>query len=355
MADFKDLSLDTTKIEAAVHGFADGRAVTGPKVTDKFTEFSVDGGEGQQSCTIQIFEKKATGKVTLHFKVGKNHALSEQLAQHVANVATRAVLDPKLLALKQISEEHWSVLIDLLKEESGLTVAEETIQHGVRFRVSLNAVDQVLIHRYKTGSFQMQGKQYSVYGKVVDILSSMSGEREAVIVAQLEMVQIKGITSASLMEQLTERLPCTCKAVGETAQFILAPSIAFSKFEIDLPDYSSFTHAALRGLEACMKHLLSAHGFVAKAQEGMNHFFDKASQTLKPEFSGSITCSQTIGALHDFYKLYAKDRNALFHADGTPETSRLIEKRGEAVGIIDSVLITLEKGFRAIETGKGYA
>lgn len=182
----------------------------------------------------------------------------------------------------------------------------------------------------------------------------LSGEREAVIVAQFETLEIKGVTSESLMQQLSERLPSTCRAIDETSKFILAPSIAFSKFEVDLPDYSSFTHSALRGLEACLKHLLNANGIVAKAQEGMNHFFDKTSQTLKPEFSRMITSSQTIGAMHDFYRLYARNRKALFHADGAPVTSRIIEKRGEAVGIIDSVFITLEKGFGCIETGRGY-
>jgi len=58
--------------------------------------------------------------------------------------------------------------------------------------------------------------------------------------------------------------------------------------------------------------------------------------------------------MHDFYRLYARDRKALFHADGAPVTSRIIEKRSEAVGIIDSVFITLEKGFGCIETGRGY-
>ena len=65
--------------------------------------------------------------------------------------------------------------------------------------------------------------------------------------------------------------------------------------------------------------------------------------------------AQTVGALEDFYKLYAKDRNSLFHADGTPITTRIIEKRIDAVAIIDSVFITLEKGFGSIATGKGYA
>ncbi|MBC7662529.1 MAG: hypothetical protein H7276_01840 [Caulobacter sp.] len=70
------------------------------------------------------------------------------------------------MSLKQITAEHWGVLLELLREE-GLEVTEEVIAHGVRFRVALNGADHVLIHRYNTGSFLMQGKQYSAYGKVV--------------------------------------------------------------------------------------------------------------------------------------------------------------------------------------------
>lgn len=351
MADHKDLELDSTKIEAAVREFAAGREVT-VKSTAQFVEYEMTCVE-EPSCLLQVFAKQ-TGKVTLKSKVGRNQAMSAQLADHVATACVRAKVEVRPLALKVIDKGHWDVLIELLRE-SGLTVEKEA--HGLadRYKVSLNRVDEVFIHRFHTGRFLMQGKQYSAYGKVVEILSSMSGEREAVVVAQLETLEIKGVTSASLLEQLSERLPATCQAIDETSRFILAPAIAFAKIEIELPDYSSFTHAALRGLEACIKHLLSKNGIVAKAQEGMNHFFDKTSLTLKPEFKSGITERQTVGALEAFYKSYAKDRNSLFHADGTPVTSRVIEKRTDAVAIIDSVFITLEKGFESIATGKGYA
>jgi len=354
MEDFKDLALDGDKIAAAVQAFAAGRTVTGPKKTAQFDEYEVaSAAEGGHPTKIQVFAKKSS-KFTLHWQVGKNPEESKQLAEHILGATEMAPKDPKPLGLKKIEKAEWDVLLELLAE-SKLTLAEEAIPHGVRYKVSASAHDFVYVHRYNTGSFLMQGKQYSAYGTVVNILSSFADAQKTVIEAQLETLDIKNVSSDGLLKELDERAPETYKAIDQTSRCVLAPALAFLKLDIKLPDYSSFTHAALRGLECGAKHLLSQNGIVAAQAEGLGTWFDKNTFTLRAQFLPNIACKQTIGALQEFFKLYATQRHSLFHADGSPVLTRIVEDRAEAISIIDDVLVTLEKGFSCIATGSGYA
>lgn len=65
-----------------------------------------------------------------------------------------------------------------------------------------------------------------------------------------------------------------------------------------------------------------------------------------PKNPASIPCFSSKGA---------RTSKALFHANGTPITTRIIEKRSEAVGVIDSVFVALEQGFESVALGKGHA
>lgn len=347
MSDFKQLRLDKQKIQHAIISYAAGRRVLGPidKGNNRF-EYAIDVADDQPEALLHVLFRD-DGTTTLSYKVGKNQQKSEEIARHVATVATGlAALEQKPLSLKNIQIETWNVLLELLKEES-FEISEEPIQHGVRFRVKASRGDEVVLHRYNTGSFLMQGKAWTAYGKVVSILSELTDDKKPLIEAQLETYAIEGISSDGLLAELEERIPSGCSILGEGVKCMLAPALAFLKLKIDLPDYAAFTHPALRGLEACIKQLFLAFGdYEIKSKEGFAPYF--SGPTLKSGVKLKIGCAETTNAIENLYALYNKHRPGLFHADGIPETSRLIESRAEAVALIQDVLHTIETNFRAI-------
>ena len=345
MSDFKKLTLDLTKIEAAVREFAEGRAVGGPVKKGTALEYEVEGPEGQPSALLHVFQRD-DGTVTLHPKVGKNQEMSLLLANHVAERAARKTYEQRPLSIKNIPTELWGVLLEVLRE-SGFELEEQPLQHGVRFRVKAGVGDEVFIHHYANGSFLMQGKPWNAYGMVVSVLSELSDDKRPLIEAQLQTYSITGITSDGLLSELEQRLPAACSMLGEGIKCMFAPALAFLKLDIDLPDYSAFAHPVLRGTEACIKQLLlSKGGYEVKKQEGLGSYFDH--DRLKSGVRLKMGCQKSIVAVENLYGLYNTHRPGLFHADGVPEMSRLVESRKDVVALIESVFHTVESSYREI-------
>lgn len=347
MSDLKQLRLEREKIQPAIIGFAAGRPVSGP--TDKGNnrvEYEIDVADDQPVALLHVLFRD-DGTTTLSYKVGKNPQKSEEIARLVASVATAAkALEQKPLSLKSLPLDVWEILLELLKEES-FDVSEETMLHGVRFRVKAGRGDEVLLHRYNTGSFLMQGKAWLAYGKVVSILSELAVDKKPLIDAQLETYEIKSVSSEGLLAELEECIPSACSILGDGVKCMLAPALAFSKLKIELPDYSALTHPALRGLEACIKQLFFTFGgYEIKSREGFGPYFD--GPRLKSSVKMKVDCAKTTGAIEKLYELYNKHRPGLFHSDGIPEMSRRVESRQEAVGLIHEVLHAIELNFKGI-------
>ncbi|MBK7897943.1 MAG: type II toxin-antitoxin system RnlA family toxin [Betaproteobacteria bacterium] len=345
MNDFKKLTLDVTKIEPAIREFADGRSVVGPVEKGLLLEYEVEGTEGQPSGLLHVYPRE-DGTVTLQPKVGKNQEMSLRLAQHVAERAARKTYEQRPLSIKNIPTELWGVLLEVLGE-SGFELEEQSLPHGVRFKVKAGGGDEVFIHHYSNGSFLMQGKPWNAYGMVVSVLSELSDDKRPLIEAQLQTYSITEITSDGLLSELEERLPAACTMLGDGVKCMFAPALAFLKLDIDLPDYSAFAHPALRGTEACIKQLLlSKGGYEVKNQEGLASYFDR--DRLKSSVRLKMGCQKSIVAVENLYGLYNRHRPGLFHADGIPEMSRLVESRKEVVALIESVFHTVESSYREI-------
>lgn len=345
MSNFKKLALDLGKIDSAIHEYAAGKKVIGPIDKGLFKEYEVETEAEQPTALLHVYARE-DGTVTLQPKVGKNQPFSELLAAHVAERAARKIYEQRPLSLKNLSRELWDLMLEVLRE-SGFELLEQPIDHGVRFRVREGAGDEVFIHRYNNGSFLMQGKPWNAYGMIISILSELSEDKKPLIDAQLQTYSITEVTSNALLTELEERLPSACAMLGDGVKSMLAPALAFIKLNIELPDYSAFAHPALRGTEACIKQLLlSSGGYEVKNAEGLGSYFNR--DQLKSGVKEKIGCYKTVRAIENLYVLYNKHRPGLFHSDGVPELSRLVESRQEVASIIETVFHTLETNFREI-------
>jgi hypothetical protein len=345
MVDFQALHLDAGKIKTAVYSFPGSKIVSGPNSKGRFEEYEIQTCEKELVALLHV-HPRGDGRITLQWKVGKNQPLSMKVAEHVVKHSSVVKHEAGPLGLSNITEEEWGFLLDSLKEE-GMTLTHEPHQHADRYKVLAAGTDHVFIHRYNTGRFLMQGRAVNAYGKVVDSLSYVSDQKKEIIAAQLATVEVKDVSSDGLLAELEQRMPSACKILNDTVKCIFAPSLALTKLAIDLPDYSALTHPALRGLEACIKDLFLRHSISIQPKYGVGGQFS-SSGTLIRAVKAQVGCLHTVGALESFYKIYHQHRNSLFHADSTTVTSRLLDKRQDAVDIVNSVLFTVEKGFEAI-------
>lgn len=344
MGNYAALMLDASKIEGAVKAFPGCSKVVGPTERGKFLEYEIHTEPGITCALLHVFARGDT-TTTLHYKVGKNQGLSAEVAEHVATTTAMVKHDAKPLSLKNISPEQWTFLLESLAEEK-LTLTRQIHQNAERYAVLASGLDEVFIHRFTTGRFLMQGRPYNAYGKVVDCLSYVSDEKKELIAAQLETIDVKNISSEGLLAELEQRMPAACNFLNDTVKCIFAPALALTKLSIDLPDYSALTYPALRGLEGSIKEIFLQNRVVVDRKKGIGEHFN-AKGLLRLGSSSAMT-QPTVGALESFYDIYNKHRNSLFHTDQNTITSRIIETKAEAIGIVDDVFYAVEKGFSTI-------
>ncbi|CAM3757902.1 RNase LS family HEPN domain-containing protein [Bordetella bronchialis] len=279
-------------------------------------------------------------------KVGQNVDLSERLAAFVAERTQRAPAENRPFALGNIPSENWGFLLQYLTD-NGCKITEEPLQYGQRFKVVGPQRDQVVLHRYDTGKFLMQGRHMAVYAMVAATLCELHEDKREVLEAQLEVVPVNA-TVDGLFDELQEHLPTAANYLGETGRAILAPSIALTKIAVELPDYSVVAFPALRGLEFYMKQLLVDKGFSVSPKQGLGAYFT-AQGALLASYAQKLNCPHTVEALEKAYEIHAQHRNGLFHADGfIPEMTRVVSDKADAVSIVYHVLRTIETSYAKI-------
>lgn len=343
MADYSGLTLDGSKIEAAVRSFAGNKNNSAPTAGKGYKAYTIE-VDGQANALLNVFER-GDGKFTLQFKVGKNHVLSEAVARHVAE---ECVCDPvvtKPLSLKSISIEDWNFLQECLVED-GFKLEKEHLDHGERFKVTGPGKDHVYLHRYNTGAFLMQGKTRGVYSAVVNALSYTKTEQKELIDSQLATVNVKGIESTSLLTELEGRIPSAWAKMDETVKTILAPALLVHKLSADLPDYSMMVFPALRGLEGSIKDVFGRRGHMLGSKLNIGDQFDSSNKKVTAAVKAKIgNCQDTSEAAEMMYNVFSTHRNGLLHVDNVLATTRIVEKQAEAAEIVDQAFYVIEQAY----------
>lgn len=338
-ANLSKIFLDTSLIELAVRNFDTNAEVAGPKQHPNFDEYTVT-LTGEKSATLHVY-KRNDGLTTLNAKVGGNQALSQRLGEHVANACRKKEYKQRQLSLGAITTAHWDGLIKHLGEVGDFNVTEEKHEDAVRFRVRKGPGDEVLLHRFTTGSFLMQGKCRDTYATVAATLCALVPNKREMVQAQLKALELDHVKADELLAELQGRIPSAMRWFGEVGAAILAPCLAVSKVTIDLPDYSMFVHPAFRGLEAYMKTILVEHGYAASNSVGIGRNYFNGARLLV-SVRDRIGCEYKCRAVEEAYALYEKHRHSLFHVDANVETSRTIDTQDEAISLVDEVLRCLQ-------------
>ncbi len=343
MMDYSGLTLDRSKIDTAVCSFVGNKNSSAPTEGKGYKAYTIK-VDGQANALLNVFER-GDGKFTLQFKVGKNQALSEAVAKHVADECACDLAVTKPLSLKAVSAEDWSFLQECLKTD-GFKLDKEPLVHGERYKVTGPGKDHVYLHRYNTGAFLMQGKTRGVYSAVVNTLSYTKTEQKELIDSQLATVNIKGIESTTLLTELEGRIPSAWPKMDETVKTILAPALLVHKLSADLPDYSLMVFPALRGLEGSIKDLFGRRGHMLGSKLNIGDQFDSANKKVTAAVRAKIgNCQGTSEATEMMYNVFSLHRNGLLHVDNVLATTRIVEKQAEAAEIVDLALYVIEQAY----------
>lgn len=342
----KNLFLDPSMIDGAVRSFDAAAAITGPNVGEKFSEYLIH-IEGQEIAKLHVYPRN-DNTFTLAAAVGKNQPLSLRVAEHVAENCKRKQHEQRPLTLEHISQESWAFLLKHLADDYGFEVTERAVAHGVRFDIKKGHNDYVNLNRYnKNGNLLMQGKAREVYSTIVEILSDHLPDKRALVEAQLKTYDVSDVKADHLFDELRQSVPSAIDLLGDTGAAIIAPALALSKLNIELPDYSCIAYHALRGLECYVKAIMAKHDCPVQNAAGFGNYLDATGARLKIGVRAKMTHEEAI-AVEEGYVLLKADRNPLFHADANPEMSRILPDKAEANNILHAVLHLIERTAAAI-------
>lgn len=344
---FKQLNLDRARFQALINEFFSDEATVMVQRGNALWEIrrEVDNKE-----MILQFHFLNDGRTTINYKVGKNQESSRSLAEYIKD---KALVDPRhniYLSFKNFGEQSLKELMEYLSLVPGIKLIEDKqIPSGQRIiKFVGEQKDEVTFVYHVNSTLQLQGRPVTLYCQVIAFLSEYLSLGD-IIESQSKFIPVP-IKIADIEYELDSRMPLAHKKLDPTTRKMIGTSIAFTKIDIKLPDYTAFVFPVLRSLEGQLKSLFFGKGISILDRDGFGPYFDRNGRKyhLKPGVQKSIGCSKTCSAIEDSYNYYTNHRHSLFHAEIEPVGSTIIENRDEALRIINTVIEIIEQAHRSL-------
>lgn len=300
---------------------------------------------GIATASLNVYYIK-DGTTTLQFKTGANQGLSLEIANLLKENCSIEEFKSNSFYLKSIRDEDFNVLIEFLGENNIIESDFESKNHRV-VKVRGHQGDTITLHKHSNGSFQAQGKPRLLFNDVIYLLSELMPFKD-VIASQLKFYDTN-LTSGDIIGELEIKMPVSSKYIEDKIKSILSPSIAITKINIQLDDYSLFAYPALRALEGVIKQLFKENDILINNKEGFGDFIhNRGKQTILADIAKEkIKCKKTQKAICDMYSFYYANRHSLFHVEGTIVNTKVLNYQ-EARHLIDYTINLIENSYISI-------
>ena len=327
-----------------------GATVSGPIVVNK--------GNNQYRCTINgnnievliDFYFRDDGTTTIQPKVGGQQGLSIELATHIlSNVPYRDVKNSSYSV--KGTDEIILFVIEYLDSLDGVsqTYKDTTGQNGYElYQYQSKIGDRLTIKYFTNKTLQIQGKPMYLYQEVVCLLAEFF-PFDDVVKYQAESYSVP-IDPVEVRTEIDRLLPTAHTILDPMLINILIASVAFTKIDIQLPDYSSFAFPALRTLEGYLKYLFGTKGIVVRRTFTCFDPDATGVQRLGPNVAAKIGCTKTCQAMETVYNYLYKNRHGLFHTETIASATRIISNKKDAHKIIWDTINLIESSHVKLNT-----
>lgn len=295
---------------------------------------------GEKQAQLNIYENQ-DGTTTLHYEVGANPQLSQQIAKEILSKSLIKEFRSHSFYIKSIREEDFGILIELITE-NGNQIESDKIENKKRIVIIKGRQgDKITVTKHPNCAFQVQGKPMLLFNEIVEILSTFMSFDE-IITQQLSFYETN-LTTADIRGELECRLPNCYPYIEDKLKIIITPSIALQKIVVELDDYSAFAYPVLRATEGVLKQIFLKNGKLIDNKKGFGEFIVKETNkyTLTEEFEKELNNSNVGKKICNLYKYLNIHRNSLFHIDGLITTSKIINLQ-EANDIISTSLSIID-------------
>lgn len=336
MDNFTRLSLDQDKIINAIKSFERSEYLG---LNGKNHRFKVD----NKQAIIQV-HLNTDGSTSLVWKVGSEHDLSKQMAEHIVSSCIIDVAKKVSYGTDNLSSDDLQLILLYLKEE-GIQVFEKKVSYGIQYEAVSKCNDRFYITRYTTNKTLFQGRPLKVYSILYSILYDLGTFNTEDIIKLSSAVYEVDICRKNIEDELKFYLPTAHSYLCEPSKKLVMSSLVLLKISVDIGEYTCYVFGVLKALEAFLKRKLK-EVFKQSEYTDLGYFFSKDGK-LHERFSNSKNV-QIVEACNGLYSFYVANRHKFFHANGVPQTMALIEDYREAERIITTTLKMIEEGHNEI-------
>lgn len=297
--------------------------------------------------------KASEGLHTIHYKIGTQQHLSEQLAQDIykrVHDVMSASPFSKGFSVK-ISDEDSQLLIDSLKaeEEISLESFDEVTTPGVpnyrMYKFKGIKGDKAVIKYYpNTSRLQIQGKPLDVFNTAVGLISELNNDKDELVDAHIKYCDLH-ITKEEIYEELSavlgvrlySFLPLSHRAMISTA-------FNLCKVEFESDDYSYLLTNVCRTYEGYLKKVFAQKNLICEGEKQLGMFFEwetPSNPKMKLEYSVRLD-EETEKMFTSMYKAYSLYRHPYMHASGYDVSTVIISDRDKAIDKFNEMIESLK-------------
>lgn len=339
---YQDLHLNMTKVEGCL-------------LTAGATEIVFDEQNARELKFSFLFENERTmlkffpkigglytiGKsagLTAHFDIFADAVKKECcISNQIRLEFTTKLEDGQLASLFRFLESE-KVNIEELNEEAHCKVFSLTGELG----------DKIRVKKFNNKSVQFQGRYLSIAILINDFLCNVLSIQD-LLTKQIETFNIP-VTKEQVSAELLDRIPVSHDSIHEQIRKQLACSLALSKIEIELEDYSAISFPALRALEGYLFEVLSRN-FKPENSSKMGEYFEKRPDgtygltALHVKVCGEVTAT----VAGECYTYWHAERHGTFHMSTVLAATRTISLEN-ARSICNRVYELIETGCRRLSS-----
>ena len=358
MADYKDLNLNRETLFQHIQKFLDmqGMKLDGePKDVGKAKRLTF-GRSGEEFAMVDLY-LNANGTTTISYKLGKNQAVGEQLADYLKATIDPGEFESVNYVLSGITSDHFEPILAVLIESGDFEheVARDDERSKLVKLISIAHQDQLVITHHKTTRrLQLQGKPLACYRRVIYLLTDLldlNGLEQ--VLCRKDEGSADIVRKEMAEDYLRGCLNSSFDLLPVSVQKLLISSSCVKLASPDLPDYCMLLYPDLRALEGILKELMSECGMeVSSAENGFGNFFERSGGSFRlcEESRDLVDNNELADAFCDGYSFYNKHRHTLFHMEDYADASRMIDTLDKAISlskdaysVIESLYVSRQK------------
>lgn len=275
----------------------------------------------ENELTMLKFFLKKGGVYTIGKSTGRT-AHFDRFAEIIKNECCISA-QQKLEFTARLQDEEFSNLCEFLRSENVSIEEHKEEAHCKVYTAVGESGDRVRIKKYRNKSVQFQGRYLNTAILINDFLCSVLSTQD-LLIQQIKSFSIP-VTQQQVSAELLNKIPASYDSVHEQVRKQLACSIALSKIDIELEDYSAISFPALRALEGYLFQVLSRN-FKPENSSKMGEYFErKQNGTYGLTKLHAQGCDEATAAVAgECYTYWHAQRHGTFHMSAVLEATRTI-------------------------------